>query len=118
MRYYVSLFPDSDVLSMERYGAGAAGPEGSLEKGVFTVSGQPVMCTDSTVKHAFDFTPSMSLFVDCSAAQELGRLFEALSDGGSVFMPPDSYGFSEKFAWVQDKYGVSWQLNLPHAPKK
>ena len=33
-------------------------------------------------------------------------------------MPPDAYGFSEKFAWVQDKYGVSWQLNLPHAAKK
>lgn len=74
MRYYVSLFPDSEVLSVERYGAGAAGSEGSLEKGVFTVSGQPVMCTDSTVKHAFDFTPSMSLLVDCSTAQEIDRL--------------------------------------------
>ena len=71
-----------------------------------------------TLRHAFDFTPSISLFVDCPTAQELDRLFEALSAGGSVFMPPDAYGFSEKFAWVQDKYGVSWQLNLPHAAMK
>jgi predicted 3-demethylubiquinone-9 3-methyltransferase (glyoxalase superfamily) len=55
----------------------------------------------------------MSLFVDCDSVEELAHLFARLSDGGSVLMPPDDYGFSQRFAWVADRFGVSWQLNLP-----
>jgi predicted 3-demethylubiquinone-9 3-methyltransferase (glyoxalase superfamily) len=66
------------------------------------------------VHHAFTFTPSLSLFVDCAGEDALDRRFAALSDGGQVLMPPADYGFSRKFAWVQDRFGVSWQLNLPH----
>jgi uncharacterized glyoxalase superfamily protein PhnB len=43
----------------------------------------------------------------------MDRLFERLSEGGQVLMPPDAYGFSRRFTWVQDRFGVSWQLNLP-----
>jgi len=55
------------------------------------------------------------LFVDCDDADELDTLFARLSQDGSVMMPPDDYGFSQKFGWVSDRFGGSWQLNLPHS---
>ena len=54
----------------------------------------------------------MSLWVDCDNSDEVQRLFERLSDGGFVFMPLDNYGFSTRFGWVSDRFGVTWQLNL------
>ncbi len=54
----------------------------------------------------------MSLFVECESEAELDEAFARISDGGKVMMPPGNYGFSTKFAWVGDRFGVSWQLNL------
>jgi predicted 3-demethylubiquinone-9 3-methyltransferase (glyoxalase superfamily) len=79
----------------------------------FTLSGQDFLCIDSPVKHAFTFTPSISLFVDCESADELDEAFRRLSAGGGVLMPINNYGFSKRFGWVNDRFGVSWQLNLP-----
>jgi len=113
MTFYLSLFPDARVISAEHYGPGEPGPEGSVKVTSFSIAGQEVMCIDSPVKHEFDFTPSFSFFVDCSGEEEQSRLFSALSDGGAVLMPMGDYGFSRRFTWVSDRYGVSWQLNLP-----
>jgi predicted 3-demethylubiquinone-9 3-methyltransferase (glyoxalase superfamily) len=113
MNFYVSLFPDSRVISISRYGPGASGKEGTVMLAVFALAGQSVMCIDSPAKHDFTFTPAMSLFVDCSTETQLDDLFAKLSEGGQVMMPLDNYGFSRKFGWVSDRYGVSWQLNLP-----
>ena len=55
----------------------------------------------------------ISLFVDCANEAEIDRLFAELSEGGSVLMPLAAYPFSRKFGWLADKFGVSWQLNLP-----
>jgi predicted 3-demethylubiquinone-9 3-methyltransferase (glyoxalase superfamily) len=65
------------------------------------------------VRHDFDFTPSFSFFVVCSDDVEIRRLATALLDRGEVLMPLDDYGFSRLFAWVKDRFGVSWQLSLP-----
>lgn len=111
MRFYVGLFADSTLRSIERYRAGEAGAEGSVKRAEFTVAGQPVLCIDSPTRHAFGFTPSFSLFVDCDSEAELDSAFEQLSAGGHVLMLPDNYGFSQRFAWLSDRYGVSWQLN-------
>ena len=54
----------------------------------------------------------MSLFVECETEAELDNAFEALAAGGAVLMPINNYGFSRKFGWVNDRFGVSWQLNL------
>ena len=54
------------------------------------------------------------MFVDCADENEIDTLFAQLSSGGGVMMPPGNYGFSRKFAWIADRFGVSWQLNLPH----
>lgn len=112
MKFYVALFPGSEIHSINRYGSGQAGPEGTIERASFTVAGQSVICTDSPIEHAFSFTPSFSFFVECETEDELDSAFNQLSDNGDILMPPDDYGFSRKFTWVNDRFGVSWQLNL------
>ncbi|MEX0809797.1 MAG: VOC family protein [Dongiaceae bacterium] len=112
MKFYVSLFSDGRIVDILRFGAGEQGPEGSIKTGRIAIGGQTVMCFDSPVQHAFDFTPSISLFVDCESETEIERLNKTLLDGGEALMPIDSYGFSTRFAWVKDRFGVSWQLNL------
>jgi predicted 3-demethylubiquinone-9 3-methyltransferase (glyoxalase superfamily) len=113
MTFYVSQIPRSRVIDIARYGANESGIEGSVKKATFSVGGQTLICIDSAVQHAFTFTPAFSLFVECDSEDELKRLFAVLSDGGAVLMPLGDYGFSRQFAWVNDRYGVSWQLNLP-----
>lgn len=112
MNFYVSIFKDSTINRIERYAAGEPGAEGSVKQASFTLAGQPFLCIDSPVKHDFTFTPSISIFVDCENEAELVEAFERLAEGGQVLMPVDDYGFSVRFGWVQDRYGVSWQLNL------
>lgn len=113
MRFYVSLFADGRVVDIERYGPGQSGAEGSVKVARFSVAGQTVMCIDSPVKHGFTFTPAFSFFVDAESEAELRRLADALVEGGVAFMPLGNYGFSRLFTWVNDRFGVSWQLNLP-----
>ncbi|MHB0886581.1 MAG: VOC family protein [Bacillota bacterium] len=112
MTYYTSMFERSEILHIQRYGPNEAGPEGSVVQATFSLSGQVFRCIDSGVKHAFSFTPAISFFVTCDTEAEIDRLFERLSQDGQVFMPLGTYPFSPKFAWVGDKFGVSWQLSL------
>jgi len=112
MNFYTSLFEKSKILDITRYGPNEASAEGSVMHATFSLSGQEFMCIDSNVKHGFTFTPAMSIYINCETQAEIDRLFEKLSHAGQVFMPLDRYPFSEKFAWVSDKFGVSWQLNL------
>jgi predicted 3-demethylubiquinone-9 3-methyltransferase (glyoxalase superfamily) len=111
MNFYVSLFR-GQVTRLEKYGPGEPGKEGSIKKADFILAGHRLACIDSPIKHAFTFTPSISLFVECADEAEFDRACAALSVGGAVLMPPGNYGFSSKFAWLNDRFGVSWQLNL------
>jgi len=115
MNFYISLFEDAAVTSIRRYGPEGPGAEGSVMQATFTLAGQTFMCIDSPVKHKFTFTPAMSLYVDCADEAELDDLFAKLSEGGQALMPLGQYGFSQKFGWLSDRFGVSWQLNLPNA---
>jgi predicted 3-demethylubiquinone-9 3-methyltransferase (glyoxalase superfamily) len=78
----------------------------------FTLCGREYRCFDSPVGHAFDFTPSASLLIECDSEGELEQLYGALSAGGKVLLSLGDYGYGRKFAWVTDRFGVSWQLNL------
>ncbi|MBN8971426.1 MAG: VOC family protein [Rhizobiales bacterium] len=111
--FYVGLIPNSDIVDVTRYGAGEPGPEGTVKFAVVRLAGQQVLFSDSFVSHGFTFTPSLSLFVDCESEADLEHIFTALSEGGGVLMPLGNYGFSRRFGWVNDRFGVSWQLNLP-----
>jgi len=113
MNFYISLFADAEVVNITRYGAESAGTEGSVQHATFTLAGEQFMCIDSPTKHDFTFTPAISLFVQCETEAELDRLYACLADQGTELMPLGNYGFSTKFGWVNDRFGVSWQLNLP-----
>ena len=110
--FYTSLFDDAQILEIDRYGAGQPGPEGTVMRASFSLGDQVFFCSDSPVAHGFDFTPSMSIWIETDSDAELERLFAALGEGGGVLMPLDNYGFSTRFGWVNDRFGVSWQLNL------
>ena len=112
INFYVSLFPGSEITEVVRYGPSQGGPEGSIMRATFTVGGETILCTESAMKHEFGFTPAISFFVSCESEEEIERLAAKLSEQGSVLMPLDDYGFSRKFTWVSDRFGVSWQLNL------
>jgi predicted 3-demethylubiquinone-9 3-methyltransferase (glyoxalase superfamily) len=113
MQSYVSLFSDGRILELVRRPAVGSQAVGTILLARFTIGGQTILCSESDVQHAFTFTPSSSLFVDFESENELVRVLEALSAGGELLMEPDNYGFSQKFAWLNDRFGVSWQLNLP-----
>jgi predicted 3-demethylubiquinone-9 3-methyltransferase (glyoxalase superfamily) len=110
---YFATFPDSRMVRVERYAEGDPGPPGTIKVAVFTLCGREFMCSDSPIRHNFSFTPSSSTFVDFDSAEELDRTFGILAEGGQVLMPADNYGFSRRFGWLNDRFGVSWQLNLP-----
>lgn len=113
MNYYVSLLDDSIITNIVRYGPNGPGAEGSVMQASFTLKGQEFMSFDSHVKHAFTFTPSFSIFLTCETEEEINRLYDGLSESGNTLMPLGNYGFSQKFGWVTDRFGVSWQMNLP-----
>ena len=110
--FYTSVFKNSEVLSIERWGPDEIEPEGIVKTARFTLNGVKFMAIDSAFDHKFNFTPSISLFVECESKEEQEFAYATLIDGGKALMPIDNYGFSKRFGWVQDKYGVSWQLNL------
>jgi predicted 3-demethylubiquinone-9 3-methyltransferase (glyoxalase superfamily) len=112
---YFATFPDSRMVRVERYAPGDPGPAGTIKVAVFTLCGREFMCSDSPVKHGFSFTPASSTFVEFVVLADLERTFHILSDGGQVLMPLNNYGFSQRFGWLNDRFGVSWQLNLPAA---
>lgn len=110
---YTAQFPDAVLEVTTRHGPGGPGTEGDVERATLTVAGQTIMVYDSPPVHAFTFTPAISLIVDCDSAEELDRLAAGLGEGGKVFMAAADYGFSRRFTWIGDRFGVSWQLNLP-----
>ena len=103
--WYVSLVPGSSV---DRVVA----DEASGSTVYFTLAHRPFIAFDSPVRHAFDFTPSMSIFLRCDEADEVRSVFDHLASGGEVTMPVDDYGFSPCFGWTIDRYGVSWQIGV------
>jgi predicted 3-demethylubiquinone-9 3-methyltransferase (glyoxalase superfamily) len=112
MGFYIGLFANGGIDFLQRYGSDYPGPEGQVVHARFHLDGQAFVALDSAVSQPFGFTPSISFFVNCADEAEIDRLFAALSAGGKVLMALDKYPFAAKYAWVQDRFGVSWQIIL------
>ncbi|QDV45337.1 hypothetical protein Enr13x_52130 [Stieleria neptunia] len=112
MKFYVSTFPDSGIERVTKYGEGENGKAGTVKHAAFRLAGTRLLCIDSPVDHRFEFTPSISLYVDCESEEQVDLIFKNLAEGGKVLMPLDDYGFSTRFGWVTDPFGVSWQLSF------
>jgi predicted 3-demethylubiquinone-9 3-methyltransferase (glyoxalase superfamily) len=113
MNFYVELFDNSKVIKVQRWGKGGPGTKGKIMHATFDLNGNLFMCSDSPPVHDWDFSPAVSNYIDCKNEREQERLFSKLSENGNVTMPLNNYGFSQKFGWVIDQFGISWQLNLP-----
>ena len=109
---YTSLFTDSEIISIERYSESDGQPPGFIKQAKFTLNGCLYMASENAGDHQFTFTPAMSLFVECESLEEIEQNYRELSRNGQELMPLDNYGFSQRFGWLNDQYGVSWQLNL------
>ncbi|AXY78833.1 VOC family protein [Paraflavitalea soli] len=113
-RFYTTVFPNSGIDDITRYGAAGyeihKRPEGSVMTVEFHVSNLKFMGLNGGP--LFKFNPSISYFVVCETAAETDTLWQKLSEGGKVLMELDKYDWSEKFGWVQDRYGLSWQVSL------
>ena len=110
--WYCSIFSDSRIVDIDRYGPEGPDPEGTVRVATFELGGNRVKAIDSAAEHDFTFTPAISLWIECSSDDELERAAAALGEGGNFLMPLGDYGFSKRFCWVADRYGVTWQLNL------
>lgn len=112
MNFYIDLFDNSKVIEIQRYDKNGPGKKGTIIKAIFELNGKQFICSDSFIQHEWDFTPAISNWVECETAKNIEFLFEKLSENGEIKMPLDNYGFSKQFAFVEDRFGVSWQLNL------
>lgn len=106
LTFYAATVPETRLLSLDRH------PDAkSVAMARLSVAGLEIMANDSPPVHAFDFTPSTSIFLTVDGPENVDTLALALGEGGTTMMPPDNYGFSPRFAWIQDRFGVSWQIN-------
>jgi predicted 3-demethylubiquinone-9 3-methyltransferase (glyoxalase superfamily) len=103
--FYVSLFPGSKVTNVTTL---TDTPSGDCDVVSFELAGQPFMAISAGP--LFKFNPSVSFQIKCGSTQEVDAIWKRLSPGGEVLMPLDRYPFSERYGWLQDRYGLSWQV--------
>ncbi|ALA40140.1 MULTISPECIES: VOC family protein [Paenibacillus] len=106
MQYYTSVFKPSGIMSIFHQ------EDGTVLHAVFNLKGQTFMAIDQNHHNKHPFTPALSLLVTCDSEEEIHSVFDQLSQEGRVLMPLEASPVSQQFGWVEDKYGVSWQLNL------
>lgn len=118
--FYVSIFKNSKILNVTRYNEAGYEIHGKKAGTVMTVriklDEQEFIALNGGPQ--FKFNPSISFFVNCATQKEIDELWKKLSKGGEVLMELSKYPFSEKFGWVSDRFGVSWQLNLAERKQK
>jgi predicted 3-demethylubiquinone-9 3-methyltransferase (glyoxalase superfamily) len=102
---YTSLFPDSKVNNITTL---HDTPSGDCDIVSFTLANQSFMAISAGP--LFKFNPSISFHIKCQTKEEVDALWEKLLPGGTVLMELGSYPFSERYGWLQDKYGLSWQI--------
>ncbi|KAF1016041.1 MAG: hypothetical protein GAK31_01525 [Stenotrophomonas maltophilia] len=113
---YGEAFADFRLLGLRRHGDGGPGVPGTVYQASFVLGGTHYQCMDSPDVHSFGFTPALSLFVEFDSHDHFERAARVLGEGGQWLMPAGEHDFSRRYGWVQDRFGVSWQLNLGAMP--
>jgi predicted 3-demethylubiquinone-9 3-methyltransferase (glyoxalase superfamily) len=100
MHYYVSIFKNSKVVSVTRYGDAGPGPKGSVMTAQFELDGQRFTALNGGPHYSF--TPAVSFVVNCDSQQEIDSYWDKLSDGGDPS--------AQQCGWLKDRFGLSWQI--------
>jgi predicted 3-demethylubiquinone-9 3-methyltransferase (glyoxalase superfamily) len=108
--FYISLFKNSKIVTLTRWGEAGPGPRGSVLTVGFELAGQEFIALNGGPQ--FKFNPSISFFVICETEAEVDALWQKLSEAGSTLMELQKYDWSEKYGWLSDRYGLSWQICL------
>jgi len=103
--FYTSLLPDSRVTHVTTL---RNTPSGDCDVVSFVLANQPFMAISAGP--LFKFNPSISFHVKCKTKDEVDAIWEKLSSGGKILMPLAAYPFSERYGWLEDQYGLSWQV--------
>lgn len=110
--FYTSLFNNSDIGTIARYGKEGheihGQPVGKVMTVEFNLAGQPFTALNGGPH--FTFTPAISFFALCETEGEVDTLWDKFSEGGTALMELGAYDWSKKYGWVQDRYGLSWQV--------
>lgn len=114
--FYTSIFKGGQIKNTVLNMSSDHLPNGSVLTVDYEIAGSTFLALNGGP--IFKFTPAISFHVDCETVEEINLLWEKLIEGGIALMGLDVYPFSEKFGWVQDKFGVSWQLNLTQREQK
>lgn len=107
---YASAFGGARIERIERFGEEEPGRAGTVKHATMRIADLTLEVIDSPPVHDFTFTPSISLAVECDNPEAVDALYARLVDGGRVFMELAAYPFSPRYAWIADRFGVSWQL--------
>jgi len=120
VNFYTATFKSSRAGKPVRYTEAAAAASGRPKDSVMTVPFELEGHSFTAINGGpiFKFTPAVSFFVNCETKEEVQQLWDKLSTGGKALMPLDKYPFSEMYGWIQDKYGLSWQLFFSESPVK
>ena len=110
---YVNLFEDAEILSLVKYTESDNAPTGKVQHAIFRLKDQIFMAIDNVNGVDVDMNPAMSLYVTVENTMEMERLFNGLKSGGAILMPKTSMPPFREFAWIQDQFGVNFQLALP-----
>lgn len=113
IRTYVEAFDDAEILAMRRYSEEDDAPTDYLQHAIFRLKDQVLMAIDNVNGMDIEMNPAMSLYVTVDTAMEMERLFNKLKNQGAILMPKTEMPPFREFAWVQDRFGVNWQLALP-----
>ena len=112
VEFYAECVPGLTVGKMVRIADPADPRVGDVRRAEFTIGATPFVAFDNDGPHAFGFTPAVSIWLDLDSESELDEVFAKLGEGGTTLMPVADYGFSKRLGWVDDRLGVSWQVNL------
>ncbi len=107
LEYYKEVFHHFDIIQMVNYT-----DSNKIQQAIIRIGDMHLMLGDSDVPSEFTFTPSMSVYIECEDMNEIELLYRKLKKNGAIHIPLDDYNMSKRYAWIQDQFGVSWQLNL------
>lgn len=107
LEYYKEIFLDFDILQMTNYDS-----SNKIQQAVIRMSNLHLIIGDSELSEPSQNSPETSIYIECDDLNEIEMLYRKLKRKGVIHVPLDDYEISKRYAWIQDKFGVYWQLNL------